>query len=108
MNADLFVYGTLMDEDTVRRVTGRIFPRARAVLPDFARFHPRGCYAYVLPRRGSEVEGLLLLEIDPASLARLDEYEDEGRLYRRIEVRVVCDGRERSCFTYCGLDPADR
>ncbi|MBI2998954.1 MAG: gamma-glutamylcyclotransferase [Deltaproteobacteria bacterium] len=38
-------------------------------------------YPYILPHSGSKVEGLLIRNLDPESLRRLDCYEDEGRLF---------------------------
>ena len=38
-------------------------------------------YPCILPAKGSRVEGLLVKNIDAASLKKLDEYENEGRLY---------------------------
>lgn len=101
---DLFVYGTLRDGDLVHSLTGRRFASEAAVLPDFARIEPAGGYPYVLPRRGARVDGILLRDIDEPSLAALDEYEEEGRLYRRERVVVRrADGQTSSCFTYVGI-----
>lgn len=95
-----------MDERLVRSLTGRSFPRTPAVLHDFERTQRPGDYAFIRPRPGGRVDGVLLSKIDELSLVRFDEYEEEGRLYRRIEVSVVCAGAIHPCFTYCALAPA--
>lgn len=98
----LFVYGTLMDEELVYALTRRRFPRCQAELPHFARFLPPGGYPYILPRVGARVRGVLLCDLDPASLAVLDRYEDEGTLYHRRRVQVIAHGRSVLCETYVG------
>jgi gamma-glutamylcyclotransferase (GGCT)/AIG2-like uncharacterized protein YtfP len=110
MPTDLFVYGTLMDETLVQRLTGRRFARLPAVLPEFERLQNAGGYPYVVPRAGARVTGWLLRDVDDASLARLDDYEDEGRLYRRMEVVVHLraavgqEPRVARCHTYAGVE----
>ena len=100
---DLFVYGTLMDENLVFELTGKRFARIAAVLRDFEKVQPDGGYPYIVPRVGPHVTGLLLRDIDASSLARIDEYEDEGRLYRRTEVVVEIGGERRRCESYIGF-----
>lgn len=102
MTTQLFVYGTLMDEELVYALTRKRFPRCQAELPDFARVVPPDGYPYILPRTGARVQGLLLCGVDPASLAALDRYEDEGVLYHRRRVQVVVRGRFLPCETYVG------
>lgn len=102
---DLFVYGTLRDAELVLRLTGRRFATRPAVLEGYEKFDPRGGYPWIAPRPGAQVEGIVLCDVDDASLARLDAYEEEGRLYRREEVVVRHrDGSPRRCHTYVGRD----
>ena len=98
--ASLFVYGTLMSEPHLYSLTGRRFPRQRATLEGFERILPNQGYPYVVPKSGGQVEGFLLQDVDPASVATLDAYEDEGRLYVRRPVEVVVRGRRVPCETY--------
>src|SRR5689334_16093192 len=89
----LFVYGTLLDEARLAELTGRRFPRRPARLEGYARIAPPGGYPYVVPRAGAVVSGVVIDDIDAASLRALDRYEDEGRLYvRRRVVAVLADG----------------
>jgi len=87
---NLFVYGTLRDARLVRRLVGRTFPGVPAELEGW-RFIPphasRSGYPEIVPDPASRVEGLLLLGVDPASLRRLDLYE-EGYVRRRVRVRT--------------------
>ena len=98
----LFVYGTLMDDARLERVTGQRFARRAARLEGFERIAPARGYPYVVPRAGAHVEGHLIVDVDAASLRKLDAYEDEGRLYFRRPVEVVVGLERVSCETYVG------
>ena len=98
----LFVYGTLVGSRTQRAVTGRVFAAHPARLCGHRREQPPGSYAYVLPDPSASVLGVLLDGVDAASLARLDAYEDEGRLYVRRRALAEVDGRTVGCEVYVG------
>jgi gamma-glutamylaminecyclotransferase len=98
----LFVYGTLTDPQRVAALTGQQFERVDATLSGFERVNSPIGYPFILPRPGAVVRGVLLLEIDPASLARLDAYEAEGDLYRRQVVEVELVDRRVPAMTYVG------
>lgn len=97
----LFVYGTLRDPSCQQRVTGRTFPSRPARLRDHVR--REATYPYVIPSDGDVVDGLLLDNVDAEALARLDAYEDAGRLYERRTV-LIDTGTERvASEVYVGL-----
>ena len=98
----LFVYGTLMDAARLRAVAGRSFPRRPARLAGYERIVRAGGPPYVVACPGAHVDGLLVEHIDADSLAALDRYEDEGRLYVRRRVEVLADGESLACETYVG------
>jgi gamma-glutamylcyclotransferase (GGCT)/AIG2-like uncharacterized protein YtfP len=98
----LFVYGTLTDPERVTALTGKQFERVDATLSGFERVNfPLG-YPFILPNSGAVVRGVLLLNIDPASLVQLDAYEAEGDLYRRQGVMVQVGDRRVAAVTYVG------
>lgn len=101
-SSNLFVYGTLTDKHLVYQLTGKKFPTSSASLRDFERRIARSGYPYILPHSSSKVEGLLIRNLDPESLRRLDRYEDEGRLYFRKTIAVFSRGRQVACETYVG------
>ena len=98
----LFVYGTLTDPERVVALTSKQFIRVDATLSGFERVESPLGYPFILPRPGAVVRGVLLLDIDSASLVQLDAYEAEGDLYRRQAVEVEVDGTRLSAMTYVG------
>jgi gamma-glutamylcyclotransferase (GGCT)/AIG2-like uncharacterized protein YtfP len=96
----LFVYGTLLDPARLQGLTGRRFPTRPARLRDFERVAPPGGYPYLVARPGAAVDGLVLEDVDPASLRALDAYEDEGQLYVRRTVEVDTGDGPLTCEVY--------
>ncbi|HEX2276001.1 MAG TPA: gamma-glutamylcyclotransferase family protein [Candidatus Tectomicrobia bacterium] len=98
----LFVYGTLTDPERVTALTGKRFSAVDATLTGFERVESPLGYPYIFPRPGAVVRGVLLCDIDPASLVHLDAYEAEGELYRRQVVEVEVVGTRLPAMTYVG------
>ncbi|MCS6921646.1 MAG: gamma-glutamylcyclotransferase [Elioraea sp.] len=90
----IFLYGTLMDPEVARRVSGddRFVREAQpALLPGWRKTLLRGTpFPTLVPDDGSVVHGLLA-KVSPRTLARLHAYE--GRLYRFVTVHVLSAGR---------------
>ncbi len=101
----LFVYGTLLDRVRLEALTGRRLPNRPATLDGFARVQAAHGYPTIVPRPGSRVDGLLLEDVDAASVAALDAYEDAGHLYARRRVEVLAGGRLIVCEAYVSLTP---
>jgi gamma-glutamylcyclotransferase (GGCT)/AIG2-like uncharacterized protein YtfP len=100
---DLFVYGTLMDDVVVAQLTGRRFAKHRAQLAGYRKCTPCGGYPYIVPDDEGHVEGLVLRDVTNEALQAFDEYEDEGRLYRRVEVPVTIAGQAARAFAYVAV-----
>ncbi|MFQ5682451.1 MAG: gamma-glutamylcyclotransferase family protein [Candidatus Binatia bacterium] len=98
----LFVYGTLMDQSLVTELTCQTFTTSPAVLQDFKKLVSHLGYPYVLPYPASKVNGLLIKNIDPESIKKLDRYEGEGQFYSRKKVDAVCTGEWVACEAYVG------
>ena len=105
---DLFVYGTLMDDALVARLTGRCFRRERATLRGYRKVLPSGGYPYIVTDAESVVDGFVLRDVGVEALRAFDRYEDEGRLYQRTEVVIRVAGREEHALTYIGISAAHR
>jgi hypothetical protein len=85
-------------------LTGRRFASEPAVLDGFARFLLRGrSFPGAVPRPGASTPGRLYHDLDPSSLALLDDFE--GDLYRRRRVAVrIAAGPAREAFAYLLAD----
>jgi len=100
MNSRLFTYGTLEIALVMEAVTGRGFPSAVAVLPNFSRFLLQGeTYPGIYRDFGGEVAGVLYEGVDHDSLVLLDLFE--GDFFRREKVEVMTPSRPRvDAWTY--------
>ncbi len=98
----VFVYGTLMDPHIIKAITGKRFETRRATLYGYRKIDPPYSYPLLLPDPRHKVEGLILLNVDADSLKRIDEYEDEGRLYQRCVVKVKTQDADLEAFVYFG------
>ena len=83
----IFTYGSLMIPSVMEAVTGSRFASRNAILHGYARFSLKGAtYPGVIPQQGATTNGVLYLDVDPASVARLDAFE--GAFYDRVGVEV--------------------
>ncbi|KQJ93245.1 hypothetical protein BRADI_3g03420v3 [Brachypodium distachyon] len=74
----VFVYGTLMAEEVVRVLLGRVPPSSPALLPNHQRFSIKGrVYPAILPVDGSRVSGKVFRGLTDGELDVLDIFEDE-------------------------------
>ena len=85
---NLFAYGTLMDPEIMRQVSGVESRVAKAVLCGYLRRAIRGeVYPAIVARPAETVEGVVYFDLTPAAFERLDPFE--GPMYRRTAVDVV-------------------
>ena len=90
----IFSYGSLMVASVMEAVTGSRFASQNAVLHGYARFRLEGAtYPGLIPQEGATTDGVLYLDVDPSSLARLDAFE--GTFYDRVRVETETVEGER-------------
>jgi gamma-glutamylcyclotransferase (GGCT)/AIG2-like uncharacterized protein YtfP len=96
----LFSYGTLMLDEVMEVVAGRLFARGTAALAGFRRRTLRGqVYPAIVPASDETVDGVLWDALDPPALARIDRFE--GPLYeRQLRSVAISSGELRSAFVY--------
>lgn len=100
MNEYCFTYGSLMCDDIMAAVTGRSLPGEPARLHGHARHPVLGeDYPGVVAQPDGRVDGVLYRGVDPAALARLDAFEGEMYIRRRVRVNPV-GGGEREAWCY--------
>ena len=100
MRNQLFCYGTLCIAEIMRRVSGAVPAACAAVLPDYACHALEGlAYPGIIPHKGEQVSGVLYTGLSRPQLARLDAYEGEQYLRRRVWV-IREDGQRAQVWTY--------
>jgi gamma-glutamylcyclotransferase (GGCT)/AIG2-like uncharacterized protein YtfP len=83
----VFTYGTLMFPDVWRAVVGREFATVAATAAGFDIYCVRDAvYPGIVAVPDSSVSGIVYLDVDPASIARLDAFEDDFYHRQTIEV----------------------
>jgi len=103
----IFVYGLLTFPEIVSAITGKNFQMLPAVLPGYRRFglskSPLETPVPVLLEEASyRQSGQLLLDVDAASVAKLDFFEDlDCGHYVKTPVRVDANGQWFEAFCYC-------
>ena len=106
-NTDLFVYGTLMSSRHVKLLLNRDVESEPCTLHNHLKIVPPGAFFFIVRQNGTMVRGKLLKDLTPDEIARLDAFENEGKLYFRVPVVVRnSDGQRRRCQTYIGNVPA--
>ena len=97
----VFTYGTLMFPEVWQAVVGREFASVEGTASGYAIYRVRDAVfpGIVAASELDRVRGVVYLDVDPQSLARLDLFEDD--FYRRETVWVECgDGQRRAANAY--------
>src|SRR6186997_3021087 len=92
----VFTYGSLMIPEVWRIVVGREFRTVEGAVDGFSIFRVIDApYPGIVADPASIVRGLVYLDVDPASIARLDTFE--GDFYERQSLLINCrDGERRA------------
>jgi gamma-glutamylcyclotransferase (GGCT)/AIG2-like uncharacterized protein YtfP len=97
----VFTYGTLMFPKVWQAVVGRSFATVEGEARGFAIYRVRDAVFPGILAQGHDdfVRGVVYLDVDDASLARLDRFEDD--FYQREALSITCDdGQQRSAEAY--------
>ena len=97
----VFTYGTLMFPEVWQAVVGRQFSTVAATASGYAIYRVRDAVfpGIVAAGERDKVHGVVYLDVDAASLARLDLFEDD--FYRRETLSLICDdGHQRAADAY--------
>lgn len=100
MQQRLFVYGTLLHDNVVRAVIGRVPAGEPATLNGYRRMRMLDRpWPVIRPVPTAQVSGRVLNGLNRRQLHQFDRYE--GKEYRRKRVRVhLPDGSHRIAWTY--------
>jgi gamma-glutamylcyclotransferase (GGCT)/AIG2-like uncharacterized protein YtfP len=97
----VFTYGTLMFPEVWQAVVGRQFEAVEGTAAGFANYRVVDAVFPGLVKAGDHdiVRGVVYLDVDNASLTRLDLFEDD--FYQRQALWVDCaDGQRRAADAY--------
>jgi gamma-glutamylcyclotransferase (GGCT)/AIG2-like uncharacterized protein YtfP len=97
----VFTYGTLMFPEVWRAVVGREFATVEGAAAGFAIFRVQDAVfpGIIAATDVDAVGGVVYLDVDEASLARLDVFEDN--FYERQALWIACnDGQRRQANAY--------
>jgi gamma-glutamylcyclotransferase (GGCT)/AIG2-like uncharacterized protein YtfP len=91
---NVFVYGTLRDQDLLYRLLRRNPPMKPARVNDYRQFYDEASgFPMAIREKGSYIDGALLTGIGNRDLSTLDNYEGTHKgLYKRIVVQVLPAG----------------
>ncbi|WP_261843131.1 gamma-glutamylcyclotransferase family protein [Aliamphritea ceti] len=112
MSTNIFVYGVLQYDELVQQLTGNTFQKVSAELLNHQRLtlHMEGWsdLGVVIPSPDSLVQGTILLEVDDAALAVLDDFEeaDTGLYMRKLAIIRLENGQEAQVSVYAGTQKA--
>ncbi|MCI0332541.1 MAG: gamma-glutamylcyclotransferase [Planctomycetes bacterium] len=104
----VFTYGTLMFPEVWQTVVGRQFAAVEGTASGFAIYRVEGAVfpGIVVASERDVVRGVVYLDVDHASVARLDLFEDE--FYERQTLWIDCaDGERRAADAYV-VPPANQ
>ena len=97
----VFTYGTLMFPEVWQTVVGREFETVEGTAAGYAIFRVRDAVfpGIIAAAAESIVRGLVYLDVDAASVDRLDRFEDD--FYERQSLSIDCgDGQRRAADAY--------
>lgn len=97
---NVFTYGSLMFPQVWDTVVGREFATIRGTATAYAIYRVSGAtFPGIIAEAGCEVRGLVYLDVDEESVARLDRFEDT--FYDRLTLSIDCeDGERRDADAY--------
>jgi gamma-glutamylcyclotransferase (GGCT)/AIG2-like uncharacterized protein YtfP len=97
----VFTYGSLMFPEVWRSVVGKDFATIEGIAAGYSIFRVRdAAFPGITPASaGSSVTGLVYLDVDDESIARLDRFEDT--FYDRLTLQIDCrSGGQREADAY--------
>lgn len=109
---NLFVYGTLMDPNVFRAVTGlrlvrpggreadnrTTFLARRAILPGYKKISPDHTYLYAVPEKHGRIRGYIIGPLPPETMKPLRQYEGRNYIRRTLTVQTRRGAEKAAVF----------
>jgi gamma-glutamylcyclotransferase (GGCT)/AIG2-like uncharacterized protein YtfP len=103
MHQRLFVYGTLLREDILRKVIGFVPASEPATLHGYRRMRMLDKpWPVIRPALTAKVSGRVLTGLNRRHLHQIDRYEGKGYKRKRVRVRLPDDSHCHA-WTYVGV-----
>ena len=85
----IFVYGSLQLPEIVKKLTGKSFKTARAVLPGYKLCRVENCdYPAIIKKENTETKGLIIEDVDDESLNIISFYEGDEYKIQKVTVWI--------------------
>lgn len=95
----LLVYGSLMNSKVINLIIGRVPNSIPVTLLGYHRYKIKNkVYPAIYENEGSQVEGLLLEDLNDSEIHKLDKWESDE--YLRISVNVKVNAKSKSVYIY--------
>jgi gamma-glutamylcyclotransferase (GGCT)/AIG2-like uncharacterized protein YtfP len=102
----LFVYGSLLSHNSHNYLLSGCKFIGNAILNGYA-LYKVSWYPAIVPKNGCKVAGEVY-KVDENTIEKIDDFEDEGELYKRQEVNVILNNSEIiKAWTYVYLLEVD-
>jgi len=88
----LFVYGSLLSHNSHNHLLNGCKLVGKAVLEGYG-LYKVSWYPAIVPKKDAKVAGEVY-EVDEKTIKEIDNFEDEGELYKRQVVEVILNGVE--------------
>lgn len=99
---NLFVYGTLLIPEILKKVTGREYRFVKAALYGYSRFAVKDCdYPAIIESKEGVVPGSLILNVDDSAMNALSVYEGDEYVKKEVEVFVNHSKFKAVVFVWC-------
>ena len=108
---NLFVYGTLMNPEVFRAVTGlrmikreaecdnvMCFRARRAILAGYRKTSPDNTYLYAVPEQHGRIRGYLIGPLPPGTMSALLQYEGRNYSRRTVTVQTRLEPQQATVF----------
>eukprot|EP00897_Mesotaenium_endlicherianum_P000154 jgi/Mesen1/10139/ME000076S09647 len=103
----VFVYGSLMAEEVLQKLIGRVPAQSPAYVQDYHRYSIRGAnYPAVAPRKDSSVTGKVLYDLSDSEQEVFDEFEDV-QYVRTLVASILLEQVQVAAYMYVWANHSD-
>lgn len=103
---NIFVYGTLLSQKIIKKLTGKTFKTSAAVLSGYKKYSIKDCdYPAIIQQDDSTTFGLVIENVDELSSNTISFYE--GTEYKKKKVNVLINNNATEVLVYAWVSNYD-